>query len=451
MGLPSGHGPLMLQIPVPSFFLCPISLELMTDPVTLSSGQTYDRISIQTWLDDGHSTCPVTRIPINGELEDPIPNHALRRMIQAWCVQNKSFGIERIHTPRQPPSLNDIPHLLEQIRIQHGALTSTDGKHLCSDALKKLSVLASDRPKARLLLLRAGAPHILSLCLSKSLLLCRDALPSVEVEDALHLLAGLAKEAEAVCPRTKFSWEPACTDAVLALAEIIADARTKNEMRRDAAVVLSKAAELFDCTKREVGAMQGFMSRVVGLIREAAAASMASLQYSCIPSPSDDGTAGLGLLFAICRPSTKNRQLAVEAGALDALATLLRSLCPDANTHLNNTHTKVLELGLKVWESVCKCADGRAASWQSMGLLMRLMCNISDKATKYSIYILWLLLKFAPIGTSVAKQAVEHGAFLKAMAVAQGNNSLKIRSLAGKIAKALSRFVIASHSNLNLQ
>ncbi|MCO5554704.1 hypothetical protein L7F22_008237 [Adiantum nelumboides] len=449
MGLPS-NGPLMLQIPVPSFFLCPISLELMTDPVTLSSGQTYDRISIQTWLDDGHSTCPVTRIPINGELEDPIPNHALRRMIQAWCVQNKSFGIERIHTPRQPPSLSDIPHLLEQIRIQHSTLT-TDGKHLCSDALRKLCVLASDRPKARFLLLRAGASHTLSLCLSKSLLLCRNALPSVEVEDALHLLAGLAKEAEAACPRTKFSWEPACTDAVFALADIIVDARTKNEMRREAAVVLSKAAELFDCTKREVGAMQGFMSRVVGLIREAAAASMASLQYSCIPSPSDEGTAGLGLLLAICRPSTKNRQLAIEAGALDALAALLRSLCPDANTRLNNPHTKLVELGLKVWESLCKCADGRAASWQSMGLLMRLMCNISDKATKYSIYILWLLLKFAPVGAPVAKQALEHGAFLKAMAVAQGDSSLKIRSLAGKIAKALSRFVIASHSYLNLQ
>ncbi|KAI5081352.1 hypothetical protein GOP47_0004535 [Adiantum capillus-veneris] len=448
MGVAS-NGPLMVQIPVPSFFLCPISLELMTDPVTLSSGQTYDRKSIQKWLDDGNCSCPVTRIPINTEQEDPIPNHALRRMIQAWCVQNKSSGIERIHTPRQPPSLKDIPLLLDQIRIQHAA--HDNGRHLCADALQKLCILALDRPKARLLLLRAGAPHIISLCLSKSLLVCRKTLPSVEVKDALHLLASLAEEAEA-CPRTSFSWEPACIDDVSALAEMIADERTKIELRRDAAVVLSKAADqLFDCMKREVGAIQGFMSRVVGLIREASAASMASLQYSCTSSSLDCGLAGLGLMLAVCKPCTKNRHLAFEVGALDALACLLGSLCPAAHLCPNAAHMRLAELGLKVWESLCKCAEGRAATWQSMGLLMQLMCNVSERATKYSIHILWLLLKFAPVGAPVAKIAFEQGAFLKAMAVAQGDASLRTRSLAGKIAKALSRFVIASHSHLYLE
>nr|DAD27995.1 TPA_asm: hypothetical protein HUJ06_029463 [Nelumbo nucifera] len=36
----------------------PISLEIMTDPVTVSTGQTYDRSSIQKWLRAGHNTCP---------------------------------------------------------------------------------------------------------------------------------------------------------------------------------------------------------------------------------------------------------------------------------------------------------------------------------------------------------------------------------------------------------
>ncbi|EMS60975.1 U-box domain-containing protein 18 [Triticum urartu] len=39
---------------------CPISLELMTDPVTVTTGQTYDRTSIKRWIKSGCRTCPVT-------------------------------------------------------------------------------------------------------------------------------------------------------------------------------------------------------------------------------------------------------------------------------------------------------------------------------------------------------------------------------------------------------
>lgn len=32
----------------------------MVDPVTLSTGQTYDRAPITTWINNGHYTCPMT-------------------------------------------------------------------------------------------------------------------------------------------------------------------------------------------------------------------------------------------------------------------------------------------------------------------------------------------------------------------------------------------------------
>ncbi|KAE9621730.1 putative aminoacyltransferase, E1 ubiquitin-activating enzyme [Lupinus albus] len=38
------------EIDVSPFFLCPISLEIMKDPVTISTGITYDRESIEKWL-----------------------------------------------------------------------------------------------------------------------------------------------------------------------------------------------------------------------------------------------------------------------------------------------------------------------------------------------------------------------------------------------------------------
>ncbi|PSS04736.1 U-box domain-containing protein [Actinidia chinensis var. chinensis] len=59
----------------PNDFRCPISLEIMFDPVILSSGHTFDRPSIQRWLDTGHWACPITKLPLS-EPPSLIPNHA---------------------------------------------------------------------------------------------------------------------------------------------------------------------------------------------------------------------------------------------------------------------------------------------------------------------------------------------------------------------------------------
>jgi hypothetical protein len=45
---------------VPSFFKCPISLELMKDPVVLCIGQSYERSNIEPWLEAGNHTCLAT-------------------------------------------------------------------------------------------------------------------------------------------------------------------------------------------------------------------------------------------------------------------------------------------------------------------------------------------------------------------------------------------------------
>ena len=50
----------------PHEYLCPITLQLMRDPVLLvETGQVYDRESIESWFKSGHSSCP-TSGTING-------------------------------------------------------------------------------------------------------------------------------------------------------------------------------------------------------------------------------------------------------------------------------------------------------------------------------------------------------------------------------------------------
>ncbi|EAZ35525.1 U-box domain-containing protein 12 isoform X2 [Oryza sativa Japonica Group] len=74
---------------IPDEFRCPISLELMQDPVIVSSGQTYERSCIQKWLDSGHKTCPKTQQPLSHT--SLTPNFVLKSLISQWCEAN---GIE---------------------------------------------------------------------------------------------------------------------------------------------------------------------------------------------------------------------------------------------------------------------------------------------------------------------------------------------------------------------
>ncbi|KAF8050800.1 hypothetical protein N665_1877s0002 [Sinapis alba] len=69
---------------VPKDFVCPISLDLMTDPVIVSTGQTYDRTSIARWIEEGHCTCPKTgQTLVDSRI---VPNRALKNLIVQWCT-----------------------------------------------------------------------------------------------------------------------------------------------------------------------------------------------------------------------------------------------------------------------------------------------------------------------------------------------------------------------------
>jgi hypothetical protein len=72
---------------VPQEFICPVSLELMDDPLMSKDGQNYDRKSIVEWINIGNSSCPLTRKPLR--LSDLVPNHKLRKEIMEWKKKTK--------------------------------------------------------------------------------------------------------------------------------------------------------------------------------------------------------------------------------------------------------------------------------------------------------------------------------------------------------------------------
>ncbi|KAL0297092.1 UNVERIFIED_CONTAM: U-box domain-containing protein 45 [Sesamum radiatum] len=91
------------QMPVPPEELrCPISLQLMYDPVIIASGLTYERVCMERWFADGHNTCPETQQQLPHL--SLIPNHSVKRLVASWCEQNG------VPIPDGPPVSLDLNH-----------------------------------------------------------------------------------------------------------------------------------------------------------------------------------------------------------------------------------------------------------------------------------------------------------------------------------------------------
>ncbi|CAM8896858.1 unnamed protein product [Rhodiola kirilowii] len=73
-------------VSVPEEFQCPLSKGIMMDPVVVSSGQTYDRASIQKWLKAGNMTCPRTLQVLAHTFLTP--NIIVRDLIEKWYNSN---------------------------------------------------------------------------------------------------------------------------------------------------------------------------------------------------------------------------------------------------------------------------------------------------------------------------------------------------------------------------
>jgi F-box/WD-40 domain protein 7 len=117
----------------PSQFVCPITMELMLDPVILASGHTYDRLSITAWLKT-RKTDPMTGTRLRHT--EMVPNHALKSAIVEWvekhgggvrmqrgasCLPESGHGgslsVPPMPTPAANLDLSPSPdaHMMEQV------------------------------------------------------------------------------------------------------------------------------------------------------------------------------------------------------------------------------------------------------------------------------------------------------------------------------------------------
>ena len=65
----------------------------MSEPVTLSDGFTYERASIETWINAGNTTSPVTNETLRSN--DFFPNQVVKNMIRAWREEGEGAALVR--------------------------------------------------------------------------------------------------------------------------------------------------------------------------------------------------------------------------------------------------------------------------------------------------------------------------------------------------------------------
>jgi hypothetical protein len=74
------------DLEIPDKFICPLTLELMHDPVMTRCGNSYERSAILKWVGSKNPHCPLTRRPLH--LSNIVTNHQLRFKICQFQKDN---------------------------------------------------------------------------------------------------------------------------------------------------------------------------------------------------------------------------------------------------------------------------------------------------------------------------------------------------------------------------
>jgi hypothetical protein len=375
------------EVSVPAHFLCPISLDLMRDPVTAPTGITYDRESVEGWLARGHATCPVTGRPLR--LADLVPNHATRRVIQDWCVAHLA---ERVPTPKAPLADADAAEAVAAVSAAAGRGDVVS----CGAAAARARALGKESDRNRRSLAAAGAARALAAAFAR--------LAGERVEGPGPVAAALGEILSALTVFFPLDGDarhriasPASLKSLVSVMSshggALAAARTS------AAVVLREVTSSSDpATLETVSGSPCLCAALVGLLRspasaQATKAALVAAYY--LASASDRAAAGLAAIGFV-------------AAAIELLV--------DADRGAS-------EKALAALDGVLRPGAGRAAAAAhalAVPVLVKKLFRVSDMATEFAVSALWRLCRGDDAGAAACRaEALRVGAFQKLLLLLQ--------------------------------
>ncbi|KAL2328401.1 hypothetical protein Fmac_021828 [Flemingia macrophylla] len=386
----------MDETEIPTFFLCPISLQLMRDPVTVCTGITYDRENIERWLVSckKNKPCPVTKQSLSHT--DLTPNHTLQRLIQAWCIHNAFLGPETILSQRPIIDQTEIVRLLLEAK-------KFPEKHLkCLRMLQSIS-FKSQSSKNRLN--TAGIIDFLActMMLNKSQEVSNSGVIMSEV--ALEVLFHLNPSESQL--RNLMNNEGVQFVEFLLLVLRLGQFQS----RARATVLLKSAFEVAGPTQLSTVKSEVF-EEIVRVLRD---------QIS-----QEASKAALKLLLGLCSWG-RNRIKAVESGGVLVLIELL----------IDASERRACELMLITLDRLCGCAEGRAELLNhgaGVAVVSKKILRVSQMASDRGVKILTCICKHSA-NPRVLHEMLIFGAVSKLCLVLQVEAGFKAKERARETLK----------------
>ncbi|KAF7816503.1 U-box domain-containing protein 1-like [Senna tora] len=407
---------------VPDEFRCPISLDLMRDPVIVSSGHTYDRTSIAQWINSGHHTCPKSgQRLIHTAL---IPNYALKSLVQQWCYE-KNVPVNELTSSSSSSTWDEsnskdnsnekaIDHLsakkaaIDAVKMTAEFLVgklATGSAEIQRQAAYELRLLAKTGMDNRRIIAEAGAiPFLVTLLGSHN--------PRIQ-EHAVTALFNLS-----IFDNNKVLIMAA--GAVDNIVEVLESGKTM-EARENAAAAIFSLTMVDDC-KVEIGGRARAIPALVGLLREGT------------PIGKRDAATAIFNL-AVYNP---NKARIVNAGAVPLLIELLM----DDKAGITDDSLAVLALLLGCSEGLEEIKNSRVL----VPLLIDLLRFGSPKGKENSITLLLGLCKEE--GEVVARRLLANPRSIPSLQSLVADGSLRARRKADALLRLLNRCCSQSHHSL---
>lgn len=347
-----------LYITVPSFFRCPISLDVMKSPVSLCTGVTYDRSSIQRWLDNGNNTCPATMQVLH--TKDFVPNRTLKRLIQIWSdsVHHRVDSAAESSPPKPLLSQDQVLDLIR--RLDPGSSESSS-----FDSLSKIVCFARESDENRRFVARADGfvPMLVeflgnaadggsrSVDLSELAVRALDMIRT-EISDMEKVATSMLKQSEGDWLRS-----------VVAVMQ-----RGSVESRIGSARVLEWMAVSAE-VKKKIGEKEEVLAELLKMI-----------------NPEKDRSvmeAGISCLIAV----SMGRRAKVRMVRLGVVKTLEKCLWEQ------DMSVSMTEKVLRVLEAVSSVREGRTEICRERGVVERVaervLLKVSSVATELAVTVLW--------------------------------------------------------------
>ncbi|XP_054816604.1 E3 ubiquitin-protein ligase PUB24-like [Prosopis cineraria] len=389
----------MADIDVPQYFLCPISLEIMKDPVTTVTGITYDRESIEQWLLMAKErNCPVTKQPL--PTDSPLtPNHTLLRLIQAWSSQKARNGAVRIPAPKPLLSSIHVHKLISHLQIPH----------LCQTTLRKMDALAGSESNRRCMVESGALEALVSIITQKF----KEGITSC-LEQALRVLrllwaaSSIAHVKPLVCENLDF-----ITSLAWALQIGV---RNNVNIVNETMPILKSTAGAADSTL--LGNLNVEFFREITKVLKNRRVSEQAIKSA------------LQVLIETC-PLGRNRMKIVESGAVFVLIDL----------ELEKPTKNITELVFNLLANLCSCADGREQFLRhaaGIAVMSKRILRVSNATDDRAVQIFSLIAKYSS-SNDVVLEMLRVGAVSKLCMVMQADCASYLKEKARSILRLHSK------------